>query len=318
MSRLKVSGLRVAFRTPGGRQEILRGLDLEVRDGEIVGLCGESGAGKSLLVLSVLGLLPPGAEFVAGRIEFEGRELTGHPDRAARLRGRELAVVFQDPTASLDPLYRAGNQVAEALAALGRPAGRSEVVRCLAATDLKEPDRLAWHYPHQLSGGEKQRVVLAISLAGRPRLLLADEPTASLDSATSDQVTGLLNRIRREQGTSILFISHNLPLVAGLADRIAIIYAGTLLEIGPARSLVERPLHPYTRLLYAALPDPGRRGQPLATVIGRPGQPSEADRGCVFFERCPDRRAACAAERPVIKEIFPDHRVACFRAGQPD
>ncbi|MCX5642564.1 MAG: ABC transporter ATP-binding protein [Candidatus Omnitrophica bacterium] len=320
---LEIKDLHLSFVSKGKEKKVLRGIDLDISEGETLGLAGESGAGKSLLTLSIMGLLPATAEIKKGGIQFQGAEILDNPGKQASLRGRKIGIIFQDPSASLDPLYRVGSQVAETLSDItGKRPEMPQILNLFSRAEFKEPEKIVFRYPHQLSGGEKQRVMIAVALAGNPRLLLADEPTASLDANTGAQIISLLSKIQKETGLSILFISHNLPLVEQIADKLAIIYAGRILETGLTTELAKRSLHPYTRLLFSALPDPGRKGKPLATIPGSPGSglnsrisdfPSTEESGCAFYQRCPEKNLTCCRPEPPLIEISPGHRVACWR-----
>ncbi|MFA5393769.1 MAG: ABC transporter ATP-binding protein [Candidatus Ratteibacteria bacterium] len=322
---LNIKNLRLSFINKGTEKKVLRGIDLDITEGETLGLAGESGAGKSLLTLSIMGLLPASAKIKTGGIQFLGTDILDNPGKQASLRGRKIGIIFQDPSASLDPLYRVDSQLAETFSDdTGAKPTRPEILDLFSRVEFKDPEKIAFRYPHQLSGGEKQRVMVAIALANKPKLLLADEPTASLDASTGGQIISLLSKIQKEMGLSVLFISHNLPLVEQIADKLAIIYAGRILETGPTAELANHSLHPYTRLLFSALPDPGRKGRPLATIPGSPG--SELDSrisnlasveksGCAFYQRCPEKGSTCRRPEPPLIEVSPGHRVACWKTG---
>jgi len=325
---LNIKDLHLSFVNKGTEKKVLRGIDLEISEGETLGLAGESGAGKSLLTLSIMGLLPATAEIKKGGIQFLGTEILDNPKKQASLRGRKIGIIFQDPSASLDPLYRVGSQVAETLSGItGEKPTTPKILNLFSRAEFKEPEKIVFRYPHQLSGGEKQRVMIAVALAGNPNLLLADEPTASLDANTGGQIISLLSKIQKEMGLSILFISHNLPLVKQIADKLAIIYAGRILETGPTAELANQTLHPYTRLLFSALPDPGRKGRPLATIPGSPGSGLESripdfasieESGCAFYHRCPEKDSTCCRPEPPLVEISPGHQVACWKMKHED
>ena len=315
---LEISDLHLSFSGPEGEKTVLAGVNLEIAPGEILGLAGESGAGKSMLTLAIMGLLPSGAVITRGKIRFLGEDLLTDRNRQASFRGRKIGMVFQDPSASLDPLYRAGSQVAEIMENDERRTRLARTAELFERVELPNPKQMLYRYPHQLSGGEKQRVMIAVALAGNPALLLADEPTASLDVRTGNQIIGLLSEIRAKTGVAILFISHNLSLTARAADKLAVMYAGRILEYGPAGQVAGHPYHPYTRLLYASLPNPARRGIPLATVPGKPTAAGADTAGCIFRNRCPIARDQCREKEPALTEIYAGHRVACFPANSDE
>ncbi len=313
---LQVFDLWVSFSKRTEEQEILRGIDLDILPGQTLGLVGESGAGKSLLTLAIMGLLPPGFRVKKGRIEFLGHDLLCDPQAHSLVRGKRIGIIFQDPTASLDPLYRVGSQVAETMGfSLTSSSGKQKVWELFSRVEFRNPKEMAFRYPHQISGGEKQRVMIATALAENPVLLLADEPTASLDVNTGSQIISLLKKIQKDMGLSILFISHNLALVEKVVDSLAIIYAGKILEKGPIREVINQPLHPYTQLLYLARPDPSRKGKSLVTVPGLPKDKTPRSSGCPFFTRCPQKDSICLALEPSMVEAKPNHWVACHRSN---
>ena len=258
--------------------------------------------------------MPATAKIKKGEIKFLGTEILNNPEKQVALRGRGIGIIFQDPAAALDPLYRVGSQVAETISGIsGEKPTTSKILGLFSRAEFKEPEKMVFRYPHQLSGGEKQRVMLAIALAGNPKLLLADEPTASLDANTGDQIISLLSKIQKEMGLAVLFISHNLPLVKQIADKLAIIYAGRILETGPAAELANNPLHPYTRMLFSALPNPNRKGRPLATTSPKSQDPEQERSGCSFYHRCPEKNLKCCRSEPPLTETNPGHRVACWK-----
>jgi peptide/nickel transport system ATP-binding protein len=296
---LEVQGLHVTLATAGGALPALRGLDFTVERGRTLGLIGESGCGKSLTALALMGLLPEGAA-VAGSMRLEGTELVGLPERDwCRLRGNRVAMVFQEPMTALNPLHTIGQQIAEPLRlhrGLGRAAARAEALRLLERVQMPAArDRLdAW--PHQLSGGQRQRVVIAIALACGPALLVADEPTTALDVTLQREVLALITQLVHEDGMGLVLISHDLGLMADHAERLHVMYAGEIVERGPTAQVFAQPAHPYTRGLQAARPRVGLpRGARLATIPGRVPALAELPAGCAFAARCPRATAACSA-----------------------
>ena len=269
----------------------LRGIDLEVGPGEAVGLVGESGCGKSVTWLAALGLLP-GAARVAGSVRLRGEELLGAPARALeRVRGGKVAMIFQDPASALNPVIPVGRQVMEALAlhrGLTGAAARAEALRLLEQVGIPDPARRLAAYPHEMSGGQNQRVMIAMALAGRPDLLIADEPTTALDATIQAQILDLLRQIRQDHGMALVLISHDLGVVADMCDRVGVMYAGRMIEQAPADAVFGQPAHPYTQGLLAALPDMAGPRRRLAAIPGGVPRPEEMPPGCAFgrFSRC--------------------------------
>ncbi len=313
---LEVSGLRVAFPRPGGAREVVGGIGYAVEPGRTLGVVGESGCGKSVTALALMGLVPPPGR-VAGSIRFEGRELVGQPEAAWRaLRGDRIAMVFQEPMTALNPVMTVGRQIAEVLVLHGgrdwREAGE-RAVAMLEAVGINSPQQRALSYPHQLSGGMRQRAMIAMALACEPALLIADEPTTALDVTIQAQILDLMLDLQDRIGMAIQFISHNLAVVSEIAHEIIVMYAGRIVERAPADALFDRPLHPYTQGLIATLPDPNHRVARLPVI---PGSVSGLDvPGCAFAARCPRADAGCRAAEPPAEELAPGHWAACFKAG---
>jgi peptide/nickel transport system ATP-binding protein len=321
-SVLTVQGLSVGFRGEGGRTvRVLRGVDLEVGRGEIVGLVGESGSGKSTLALAVVRLLPVNAVVGGGAVRVCGRELLTLPPEALReLRGRLVAMVFQDPFTALNPVLPVGTQMVD-VQHRDRAVRRAEKLRRAAASLERVGIPDAAHrlraYPHELSGGTRQRVAIAMALLARPELLIADEPTTALDVTTQAQIVGLLRGLRRDLAGSILFVSHDLGLVAQLCDRVVILYAGEVAEEGTVREIFAGPRHPYTRLLLAC--DPGRLDAATSRLPTIPGDVPDLvspPPGCVFHPRCPRAEARCRREVPGWHRTSPTHRARCHFAEE--
>jgi peptide/nickel transport system ATP-binding protein len=306
-------GLSVAF----DGQPALRGLDLSVARGEAVGLVGESGCGKSVTWLAALGLLPSRAT-IGGSVRLEGQELLGAPAAVLeRVRGGRIAMIFQDPASSLNPVHRIGRQIAEALAlhrGMGGSAARAEARRLLDQVGMPDAARRLDAYPHELSGGQNQRVMIAIALAGQPELLVADEPTTALDVTIQAQILELLGALRRETGMALVLISHDLGVVSETCERVAVMYAGCIVEEAPVARLFTAPAHPYTRGLLGALPPMEGQRRRLAAIPGGVPEPWAMPAGCAFAPRCAHRIAACDAEVPRPVALAPDHRAACLRA----
>jgi len=286
--------------------------------GEVLALAGESGSGKSVTALSILRLVPPEGRISAGSIRFEGRELLSLDERELRrVRGARIGFVFQEPMTALNPVFTVGGQIAEALEVHGVAKGaaaRARAVELLDAVRIPEPARRARDFPHQLSGGMRQRVLIAAAIACRPSLVIADEPTTALDATVQADILDLLGAMREEFGLSLLLITHDLGIVARLADRAAVMYAGRIVEIGPAREVLASPHHPYTRGLLASLPGsvPGAR---LEAIPGTVPDLAMLPPGCAFAPRCPDRFSACDASRPGPVAVSPGHSARCFLHG---
>ncbi len=314
---LEVIDLSVTFATERGPLRVLDNISFSLPTGRTLAIVGESGCGKSVTALAVMGLLPPSAR-MEGTIRLDGREIGElDPDERRKLRGGDLAMVFQEPMTSLNPAFTAGDQVAEALRlhqGLGRAEGAAAAVAALERVRIPEAARRARQYPHQLSGGMRQRVMIAMALACRPRVLIADEPTTALDVTVQAQILGLLDEMRRETGAAVLLVTHDLGVVADHADEVVVMYAGRVAESGPAAAVLERPQHPYTVGLLGAAPRlHGARGGRLATVEGTVPDLAAPPPGCRFAPRCPFRISACDAQPP-LGEVEPGHRAACHRA----
>ncbi len=309
-------GLDVSF--GGGRLRAVRGIDLDIAGGEVLGLVGESGSGKSVAALAVLGLLPPSAR-VRGEVSVDGVQVLG-ADRFTlrRLRGGAVGMVFQDPATTLNPVLTMGRQITEGQVAHGRlRAGDApaRAVELLREVDMPDPARRAREYPHQFSGGMRQRGVIAMAVAGRPSLLIADEPTTALDVTVQAQVLAMLARKQAETGAALLFITHDLGVVAETADRIAVMYAGRVVETGPAAEVLAAPNHPYTMGLLRSLP--GADGARLTPIDGQPPSPTALPLGCAFHPRCPVGRndARCVSEEPALAEAGAGRQAACHHPG---
>jgi oligopeptide/dipeptide ABC transporter ATP-binding protein len=297
-----------------GSLRAVDGVSLLIHAGETLGLVGESGSGKSVTALAIARLLPaPPARYAAGEILLRGRDVLEMTARELRqVRGGVVSYVFQDPAGSLNPVLRVGTQVKEALA-LHRPdaATDDEVIRLLKLVGIAGPETRRRDYPHQLSGGMQQRVMIALALASQPQLLVADEPTTALDVTIQAQILDLLRDLKRQLQMSILLITHNLGLVGELADRVAVMYAGQIVELAPAPDLLRRPLHPYTRALMKSVPELGRDTARLQTIAGQVPQLGAWPTGCRFHPRCIQAQPACASQSPALLEAGPRHSVRC-------
>jgi oligopeptide/dipeptide ABC transporter ATP-binding protein len=315
---LSVEGLSVDFRTDAGRLHALRNVSLTVPRGEIVGIVGESGCGKSTLINSIIGLLAANAEIVSGKILFKETDLlTMSPDDLRKLRGDRITAVFQDPMTALNPVLSIGTQMTAIQYRSGASGSekRRRAIEFLQKVRIPDPERRLSQYPHQFSGGMRQRICIAMALLPGPDLLIADEPTTALDATLEVQVIRLLKELQRDIGCSILFISHHLGVVAELCDRVAIMYAGEVVERGTVRDIFHRARHPYTRKLLEC--DPARIAEPTRSLPTIPGDLPDLVRlpeGCIFRERCPDRFERCIRERPADRRLAGGHVAACHRA----
>jgi len=317
---LAVRDLTVSFRTLAGQVHAVNGLDLTIAPGEIVGLVGESGSGKSVTSRAIMGLLPTRTTTVQGSIRLAGRELVGLPEAEyRRVRGEQVAMIFQDPLTALDPLYRAGEQVAEALRfhlGLSRAAADTRVVELLDAVGLPDPAGTARRYPHELSGGMRQRVMIAMALACEPELLIADEPTTALDVTVQAQILDLLRGLVRERGMALLLITHDLGVVREMCERAVVLYAGRVAEEAPVGELLGRPFHPYTSGLAASIPSIATRRPRLPQIPGTPPNPAALPPGCAFAARCPAAVERCRTERPEPSHAVDGRRAACHRSDE--
>ena len=316
MSELvSIRGLTVGF----GGSLALRGIDLDIGPGEALGLVGESGCGKSVTWLAALGLLPARAR-VSGSVRLGGAEILGAaPAVLDRVRGGRVAMIFQDPASSLNPVHRIGRQIAEALGlhqGLRGAAARAEARRLLDQVGIPDAGRRLDAYPHELSGGQNQRVMIAMALAGRPELLVADEPTTALDVTIQAQILELLGALRRDLGMALVLISHDLGVVADTCERVAVMYAGRIVEAAATARLFAAPAHPYTQGLLGALPPVDGPRRPLAAIPGGVPEPWAMPPGCAFAPRCPRRLPACTEGLPAAVALGPQHSAACLRAAR--
>jgi len=318
---LEIEDLRLAFSSGSGSVCAVDGVSLSVGAGETVCLVGESGCGKSATALSIARLLPnPPAVYLGGRILLEGRDVLQLTPRELReVRGGIVGYVFQDPAASLNPVFRLRTQIMETLA-LHRPvaANDSEVIRLLRLVGIPAPESRIHSYPHELSGGMQQRVMIAMALASQPKLLVADEPTTALDVTIQAQIMELLRELKRQFGMAILLITHNLGLVGEIADRVAVMYAGQIVEIGPATEILHRPQHPYTQMLLKAVPMLGASLSRLQAIPGAVPRPGYFPSGCRFHPRCPRAQPACSQQLMGLIETTSGHQVRCPYSGQFD
>jgi peptide/nickel transport system ATP-binding protein/oligopeptide transport system ATP-binding protein len=317
MPLLDVQDLRVSFPSPAGEARAVDGVGFQIEAGQTLGLVGESGCGKTATALAILRLLPAPGRVTGGRILFAGRDLLGLDESAMRaLRGGQIAMIFQEPMSALNPVLTVGDQIAEAVRmhrTVSRRDAWQEAIDRLRTVEIPEPERRASEYPHQLSGGMRQRVMIAMALAASPRLLIADEPTTALDVTIQAQILDLLSELRNAFGMALLLVTHDLGIVAERAERVAIMYAGRIVENGTVDDVFRRPLHPYTAALLRAVPSAGSaRQQRLATLPGSVPEAWRLPSGCRFRDRCDQAIAECARRDPQLHEARPGHHVACI------
>jgi oligopeptide/dipeptide ABC transporter ATP-binding protein len=315
-SLLSVEELQVRFQTYAGRVHAVNGMTFDVGRGEFFGLVGESGCGKSVTGLAILGMIPRGGAVTSGRIRFHGEDLLTKSDAEMRaIRGRHIAMIFQDPAATLNPVFTVGSQIVRVIrqhTSVSPEEARRRALETLEAVALPDPARIFRAYPHELSGGMQQRVMIAMALSCGAELLIADEPTTALDVTIQAQILTLLAEIRRRQGVSILLITHNLGVVAETCDRVAVAYAGRVVEIGRVDDVLYRPVHPYTQGLLAALPRAGQAKESLLSIPGSVPDGLALPSGCAFHPRCACAVEACRSGEPPLVTLEPDgHRVAC-------
>jgi len=314
---LAVSDLRVGLDTASGPADALRGVGFTLARGETLGLVGESGCGKSMTALAVMGLLPDGAR-TSGSIRFQGRELLGLDDDAmCELRGNRIGMVFQEPMTALNPLHTVGRQIAEPLRqhrGITAQAARTEALRLLDRVHMPQAAQRLDTYPHQLSGGQRQRVMIAAALACGPDLLIADEPTTALDMTIQREILDLIAELVADSGMALLLISHNLDVMAQRVQRLLVMYGGTVVEEGPTERVFERRAHPYTRGLFGARPRLGEgRGKRLPTIPGRVPELADLPMGCPFADRCEWVVDACRQAPPPAVPVGPAHQARCIR-----
>jgi peptide/nickel transport system ATP-binding protein len=301
---LQVDGLKTCFFTRNGAITAVDGVSFDIHAGEVMGLVGESGSGKSMTGYSIVGLIDSPGEVVSGQILFKGKDLRQlSPSALRQLRGNRIAMIFQDPMMTLNPVLRIDTQMIEAVLAhdhVSRSAAHERARDALAKVGIPSPDARLAAYPHQLSGGMRQRVAIAIALLNKPDLIIADEPTTALDVTIQSQILFEMQKVCRESGTALIWITHDLSVVAGLADKIAVMYTGKIVESGPVNDVLERPLHPYTRGLIDSLPSRNVRGQPLRQIPGMTPSPLALPDGCSFRQRCPAANHQCSLE-PMVQ-----------------
>ena len=299
---LEVRNLRVEFPTRRGTLVAVDDVSFAIRRGEVLGVVGESGAGKSLTGMAIIGLLEPPGRIAAGEIRLDGERIDDLPaELMRRLRGRRIGAIFQDPLTSLNPLYTVGKQLTETILAhlpVSRQEARERAVALLVEVGIPAPEQRIDQYPHQFSGGMRQRVVIALALSAEPELIIADEPTTALDVSIQAQIIGLLKRLCRERSTAVMLVTHDMGVIAETADRVAVMYAGRLAEVGPVREVIHAPKHPYTVGLMGSIPKIAQTRSKLAQIDGAMPRLNAIPAGCAFHPRCPRQFARCTEERP--------------------
>ena len=313
---LSVEGLRTHFFTNDGTVRAVDGVSISVRQGETLGLVGEFGCGKSITALSIMRLLSRPGRIVAGRVNLNGRNLLELPDEEMEdVRGNDIAMIFQEPMTSLNPVFRVGDQIGEAIQrhlAIDRDEARDRVVELFTTVGIPSPERRVREYPHQMSGGMRQRVMIAMALACRPKVLIADEPTTALDVTIQAQILELIKELKRTQNMAVIMITHDLGVIAEVAQNVAVMYAGKIVERAPVEELFATPKHPYTRGLLGSIPSPDKLGRRLDVIRGVVPHPLNLPPGCTFAPRCPERMDICDTAFPALGSIGPSHDTACY------
>jgi peptide/nickel transport system ATP-binding protein len=319
---LEVRDLKTHFFTRGGVVKAVDGVSFEIGKGRILGLVGESGSGKSITGFSILGLVDPPGRVVEGEILFKGKNLVGQSEEQLRaVRGNRIAMIFQDPMMTLNPVLRIDTQMIEAVQAhhqVSNEDARRRARDALGRVGIPSPEERLDAYPHQFSGGMRQRVAIAIALLNNPELIIADEPTTALDVTIQGQILYEVQKLCRETGTSLIWITHDLSVVAGLADHICVMYAGKLAESGPVDDVLDRPLHPYTKGLLGSVPSRNKRGSPLVQIPGMTPSPLDLPDGCPFADRCPRVQDDCRAAVPPMIEYLPGRAARCLHPHLED
>ena len=318
---LEVKNLRVEFPTRRGVLVAVDDVSLHIDPGEVLGVVGESGAGKSMTGAAIIGLLEPPGRIAAGEVRLEGRRIDNLPyEQLRKVRGREVGAIFQDPLTSLNPLYTVGRQLTETIMThlpTGEREARARAVELLQEVGIPGAEERIDHYPHQFSGGMRQRVVIALALSAEPKLIIADEPTTALDVSIQAQIITLLKRLCREHGTAVMLVTHDMGVIAETADRVAVMYAGRIAEVGPVQEVIRQAKHPYTHGLMGSIPAIGHHVETLEQIDGAMPRLNEIPTGCAFHPRCPEAHGRCETRRP---ELMPadGSEVACWLyAGEP-
>ncbi|MDJ0942831.1 MAG: ABC transporter ATP-binding protein [Kiloniellales bacterium] len=317
---LKVENLRIEFPTRRGTLVAVDDISFHIDEGEVLGVVGESGAGKSLTGSAIIGLLEPPGRIAGGKVLLEGQDIANLPyELIRRIRGRHIGMVFQDPLTSLNPLYTVGRQLTETIlthSQMSPQEARERAIELLSEVGIPSPQLRVDQYPHQFSGGMRQRVVIALALCVNPRLIIADEPTTALDVSIQAQIISLLKKLCREHGAAVMLITHDMGVIAETADRVAVMYAGRLAEVGPVEDVIMRAKHPYTHGLMGSIPKMGHETERLEQIEGSMPRLTEIPSGCAFNPRCPRAFDRCVAQRPDLMQVD-SSQVACWLFDQP-
>jgi peptide/nickel transport system ATP-binding protein len=319
---LKIENLKTYFDTFAGLVKAVDGVSLEIKEGETLGLVGESGSGKSVTALSILRIVPNPGKIIDGKIIYKGEDLLEKTENdMQKIRGNEIGYIFQDPATSLNPVFSIADQLTEVITRhqnYTKKEALEKAIELLRLVEIPDPELKIWNFPHQLSGGMKQRIAVARALSCQPNLLLADEPTTNLDVTIQAQILQLMKNLKDKLGMSMILITHDMGIVAGVADRITVLYGGRVCETADTKTIFYNPLHPYTNALLTAVPSLALRKEKLAVIPGTIPNLIEPPSGCRFHPRCKYAKAGCNKEIPPLKEIEPGHFVACIRASEID
>jgi peptide/nickel transport system ATP-binding protein len=319
---LKIENLKTYFDTFAGLVKAVDGVNLEVREEETLGLVGESGSGKTVTALSILGIVPKPGKIVDGKIIYKGEDLLKKTENEMqKIRGKEISYIFQDPATSLNPVFSVADQLTEVIRRhqnVTKQEALEKAIELFRLVEIPDPEIKIWNYPHQLSGGMKQRMVVARALSCQPSLLLADEPTTNLDVTIQAQILELMKSLKKKLGMSMILITHDMGIVAGVADRITVMYSGRVCETADTKTIFYKPLHPYTNALLTAVPSLALQKEKLTVIPGTIPNLIDPPSGCRFHPRCKYAKAVCAEKIPLIIEIEPEHYVACHRALELD
>jgi oligopeptide/dipeptide ABC transporter ATP-binding protein len=319
---LRVEQLKTYFYTWAGIVKAVDGIDIDVNEGETLGLVGESGSGKSVTAQSIIRIVPSPGKIVEGKILYKGENLVEKNEKALQnIRGKEIAYIFQDPATSLNPVFSIANQLIEVILRhqkISKKEALEKAIELFRIVEIPDPEIKIWNYPHQLSGGMKQRMAIARALASQPNLLLADEPTTNLDVTIQAQILELMKNLRKKLGMAMILITHDMGVVADIADRITVLYAGRVCETASTKTIFYNPKHPYTKALLTAVPSLALKTEKLTVIPGSIPNLIEPPSGCRFHPRCEYAQQGCKETIPELKEIEPGHKVACLRASEID